>query len=189
MASIAGVTFKWNSQWLEKEVTAAMQSRMHTATEFLRSEVVKSISTSSRSGGPSLPKQPPHANTGHLRQSIFGEVTTESKSVTGSVGTTVIYGAALELGATIRPKTKKALTIPLTDKAGKYPAPKFPKPLTLVWPKGKKHGWLVETTGKMSIMHYLLTRGPVKLAARPYLRPALNTHWPTISKILKTGRK
>jgi len=189
MPVVGGATFKWNSQWLEKEVAATMHSRMETATEYLRSEVVKSISTSSRSGGASLPGQPPHANTGHLRQSIFGEVKTQGDAIVGSVGTTVIYGAALELGATIRPKKAKALTIPLTVKAGRYPAPKFPKPLTLVWPKGKKHGFLVETTGKTVTRHYLLTRGPVTLAARPYLRPALNTNWATISKILKTGRK
>jgi hypothetical protein len=183
-----GVKFRWHGQAVVSNMQQVMTSRMKTCVAFFRTKVVKSISTSSRASGASKPGQPPHANTGHLRRSIFGDVDSSRAAITGTVGTTAVYGAALEYGATIRPKKAKALTIPLTDKAGKYPAPKFPKPLTLVWPKGSKFGYLVEQSGKMSTMHYLLTRGPITLAPRPFLRRALNVHWNTGKKILQTGR-
>lgn len=189
MPKVAGIEWKWASKWLTDEVVNTMESRMRTGCSYLRTEVVKSISASSRAGGPSQPGQPPHADTGHLRRTIFSDVKRSAGEIMGRVGTTAVYGAALELGATIRPKTKKALTIPLTKKAGRYPAPKFPAPLELVWPKSSRHGYLVERSGNQTTMHYLLTRGPVTLAARPYLRPGLNKNWATISKILKTGQR
>jgi hypothetical protein len=180
------MTFKWDHQWLIKEVEATMASRMKTAVAFLRTGVVKSISISSRAGGPSQPGQPPHADTGHLRQSIFGSSSKEKGSIVGTVGTTAYYGRALEFGATIRPVQAKALTIPISPAAKRCPARKFPRKLVMIWPKGSSHGYLVEQMAKKTVIHYVLAKS-VTLKARPYLRPGLNTHWKQIKSILQTG--
>jgi len=80
---------------------------------------------------------------------------------------------------TIRPKRGKALAIPLTIEAYRHGSPRtpspFPRALRLVWPKGKRYGFLVEdkagrgkkATGAKSILHYLLVP-EVTIPARPF---------------------
>lgn len=183
---VQGAQLHWKAQPFVKEVGDIVESRMGTAAAFLRTEIVKSISTSSRGAGPSKPGQPPHADTGHLRRSIFHDVVKTKESVKGIVGTTAGYGVALEFGATILPKKAKALTIPITKKAGKYPAKKFPGELVMIWPKGSNHGYLVEQFKKKTVIHYILA-GKVTLAPRPFLRPGLAKNWNQIVKIITTG--
>lgn len=184
--SAGGMKLKWNHQWLMKEVEATMMGRMKTVVALLRTGVVKSISISSRAGGPSQPGQPPHADTGHLRRSIFGSQSREKGSIVGTVGTTAYYGRSLEFGATIRPVQAKALTIPISGPAKRCPASKFPRPLTMIWPKGARHGYLVEQLKTRTKIHYILARS-VTLKARPYLRPELNKKWKIMSHFLQTG--
>jgi hypothetical protein len=183
---MADVVFTWNGPQMLTAVQQTMMVRMKTAVEYLRSRVVKNISTSGRGGNASKPGQFPHARTGKLRQSIYGVHEGSKKQVAGRVGTSLIYGRALELGATIRPKNARALTIPMTEEAEKRPAKQFKRPLSLVWPTGSKHGWLVEQKGKKTVLQYLLVR-KVALKPRPFLRPTLNQEWPTVQKILLSG--
>lgn len=50
---------------------------------------------------------------------LLGSITAENDRKSVTVGTNKIYGRLMQLGGIIQPKTKKALTIPLTEAAGK----------------------------------------------------------------------
>jgi len=116
-------------QWYGHRVSAQMQADLkglRLATSYCRKRIVLVISKSSRVGsgarspgpgvGPpmrfehSKPGQPPRADTGKLRQSIYGQVHRER--MLGEVGTTLKYGAGLEKGTkahTIVPRRKRFL--------------------------------------------------------------------------------
>ena len=120
--SRGGVVIQWNDKPLLQELGQASEARMRAAVQYLRRQVVKSLGTPGRLLGASKPGQPPRAQTGHLRKTIFGEVTMESgpggiRVPIGRVGTTVKYGLFLELGVakrwTIRAKRGKMLAIPV----------------------------------------------------------------------------
>ncbi len=88
-------------------------------------------------------------------------------------GTNVEYGPLQQYGGTITPKNAKALAIPLTPEAARVAGPRsFPKPLRLVWPKGRSSGWLIEDKGKgknqKAVMQFLLV-SKVTVPARPFL--------------------
>lgn len=60
-------------------------------------------------------------------------------------GTNRAFAWVHQEGATIRAKPGKALAIPATPKAKRAGSPRnFPGKLQLVWPKGKKAGYLIE---------------------------------------------
>lgn len=87
-------------------------------------------------------------------------------------GVNLIQARTHQEGGTIIPKGAKALAVPLTRAAYGKPPRAFGRPLTLIWPKGKAHGWLIEETGKgkrrKSVMHYLLIPKAV-IPARPFM--------------------
>jgi phage gpG-like protein len=64
-------------------------------------------------GGISEPGGPPGTRSGMLRASVTYEV--EGSLL--SVGTNLVYGAKLQEGGDIRPKTAKALTVPISPEA------------------------------------------------------------------------
>lgn len=86
-------------------------------------------------------------------------------------GTNIEYAAIHQYGGEIRPKSGRALAIPVSREAyGKRPRA-FGKPLAVVWPKGKRSGWLVERRAgrhAKTIFHYLLV-SKVTIPARPFL--------------------
>ncbi len=109
----------WNDKAFNKKIKAILGSRLAGSAELLRKTVVKNISKPFQGGGgsdfsddafgdvqtrygperegtPSKPGDPPKADLGLLRQSIFADV--DKKQLTAEVGTTVKYGRALELG-------------------------------------------------------------------------------------------
>ena len=126
-------TFQWKGdQWLAK-FESELTARMKGAGAELRRETVKSIGKAFRGAGdvvryvpkrkgtPSKPGEPPRADLGGLRQSVFAETTKDrvKKLIVTIVGVTVEYGLALELG------NKKG-----TLKARPYLRPAFRK----LWP-------------------------------------------------------
>ena len=87
-------------------------------------------------------------------------------------GTNLHYAHIHQEGGVIRPRHGRALAIPLTREAYRAGSPRnFPRPLNVVWPRGRTGGWLVEAkTGARgrSIMHYKLA-AKVTIPARPFL--------------------
>lgn len=103
---------------------------------------------------------------------LLGSILTKSSAAFAAVGTNKEYAKIHQFGGVIKPKTAKCLAIPWSPKAKGYGyARRFPRKLTLVWPKGSKSGWLVESGGsrrKHTKLHYLL-RHQVTMPERPYL--------------------
>lgn len=154
MAVIAGAMLKQTLQRFQKEVDPEGKPWKPT-----------------RRGETILRGSPPR-----LMQSITASWTDN----TAQVGTNARYAAIHQFGGEIRPDKAGALAIPISPQALQHSKnggkPKdFPKPLTLIWPKGKPTGWLVETKkgskkqgiGAKTIFHYLLTGG-VSMPARPF---------------------
>lgn len=81
-------------------------------------------------------------------------------------GTNLHYAATHQYGATILPKSAKALAIPLTPEAYRAQGPRnFPGKLALIWPKGRQSGWLQDEQG---VRQFLLKKS-VTIPPRPFL--------------------
>lgn len=98
-------------------------------------------------------------------------------------GSRLIYARLMNEGGTIVPTKSKALAVPRTPEALRAGSPRrFPRPLLLIWPKGKQSGRLVEKVLKgkgknqkpVLITHFLLLKS-AEIPARPFLTitPAL----------------
>ena len=124
---MATIKINWSGPRFKARTNAALFAGLRKGVSFARTQIVRRISVSSRVGNSgarhpkkgarkpmrfqhSKPGQPPRRDTGKLAQSIFGS---QSKSLMmGRVGTTLKYGAFLEVGTrphTIMPKRKKML--------------------------------------------------------------------------------
>ena len=120
----------------------------------------------------------PLRDTGQLMASVTGQGAGHVEQITPTSltwGTNLDRAAIHQWGGTIRPKTGKALAIPLTVEAQRAGyARNFPRRLVLF--QGTEHPFLVEWVGKgkgkgkrqRMIRHYLLTPS-VTIPARPYL--------------------
>lgn len=97
---------EWHTADLSRRARREMKKRMVKATDHLRRQTVKNISvpitirTGVRGGTlieRSRPGEFPRAETRRLMRSIFSDVFVRGKNVYGIVGTTLDYGAILEL--------------------------------------------------------------------------------------------
>lgn len=105
-ARASDVRWEWFTSRVIAKVTMTMQQRMRIATEYLKSHVIRNLSTPVvKSRGPrggrvvtgrSRPGEYPHAETTMLMKNIFGYVQPLGKSAEGFVGTTLDYGLILE---------------------------------------------------------------------------------------------
>ena len=86
--------------WLGSKVTNAIHNkltrRLGVVGEIVASYARESISTPTRTAGPSLPGEPPHADTGTLRKSVEWKV--DEKNLTVEVGSNIPYALMLEQG-------------------------------------------------------------------------------------------
>lgn len=108
----AKVYLKWSGSPAEKAARRAAARKLNKAAHFLRGQVVEAISTSTRANGPSEAGEPPHADTGKLRQSIQVRQATPD-SLEAEVGSTLDYAGYLEYGTRImaaRPYLSRMLT-------------------------------------------------------------------------------
>lgn len=87
---------KWYGKTVRAEVRRKAAGRLNQAAEFLRGQIVRNISTSTRQYGPSAVGEFPHVDTGKLRQSIFATRATESDP-SCIVGTNLVYGRVHEI--------------------------------------------------------------------------------------------
>ncbi len=190
--TVGGVTFMWRGDAVTKTMRKELAGRVSKSAVFLQKQIVKNISTPSRTGGPSLAGGFPRTNTGALRKSIF--IRKSENGLSAFVGTVSKVAFFMEFGAIIRPKKAKALAIPISRKAKKHSdaggsARDFPIKLVFIRRKGKPP-LLVEITGKGGgklrkkwTIHYVLP-AMARLAPRPFLLPTLNQMKDEILEIL-----
>lgn len=132
--------------------------------------------------------EPPHVDTGRLRQSIFWDYVDDS---TVLIGTPLLYGLYMELGAFVRPKHGKRLAIPWSTEAKRWSAMgngarSFALTYNLVSIQSK-HGaiLLVDTGGPRArkfVIHWILV-DHATIPPHPYLRPSLDEMMPRIQAI------
>ena len=119
-------------------------------------------------------KQLVRKRTRTLARSIHTEIGESRRDyVEALIGTNLEYAAIHEFGGTIKPRTAKYLSIPLTEDARRQAGgPRdFRGKLSVRMRRGAARGVLVDEQGTAQ---YALTRS-VTISAQPYLRPALDT--------------
>jgi hypothetical protein len=108
---MAAAKITWNTRALETLVHSQIVQRLDETGAFLRGKIVRKISKAfrdsngpqhrsnpSRRGTPSAPGEPPRADLGRLRQSVFHHVNKRKINPSVIVGVTVKYGLFLEIG-------------------------------------------------------------------------------------------
>ena len=139
----------------------------------------------------------PH-RTGHLRGSMRHEIVETSSAMIGRIGTNNVYSRIHELGGIIRPKSKRALAIPLTNEAKKAGSPSRMGGKLFYTPAAqqKRDPWTVgylwphrggSLFGYQTPLFVLRTR--VHMPARPYLRPALKDNMKHVERIMSRPMK
>jgi HK97 gp10 family phage protein len=87
---------KWFDKQYQADLRRELGKRVQAAGEKLRGRIVENISLSTRSLGPSLPGEYPHADLGKLRQSLFSDY--DGGTLTAIVGSPLKYASYLEAG-------------------------------------------------------------------------------------------
>src|SRR5690349_15220147 len=88
-------SIKWHGDKVLAKLDKTVERKMALIGEVVRAEAVKSVSMPTSTLGPSSPGDPPHIDTGKLRQSIFRKMI---DSQTVIVGSSLKYAFYLELG-------------------------------------------------------------------------------------------
>jgi HK97 gp10 family phage protein len=92
-----GIRMTWNSDVITKKLEGKVRGRLRRIGAMLRKYIIMKITKGkTRRDGPSKPGQPPHVDTGRLRQSIAWELHSDGRGV--RIGTNVNYGKYLEEG-------------------------------------------------------------------------------------------
>ena len=87
----------WNSDIITKKLEGKVRGRLRRIGAMLRKHIVKKITRGkTRRDGPSKPGEPPHVDTGRLRQSIAWNLHADGRGV--RIGTNVKSGKYLEDG-------------------------------------------------------------------------------------------
>ena len=180
--TVGGVKFVWRGDAITKGMRTEFSRRVSKSAVMLQRQVVKNISTPSRTAGPSRAGGFPRANLGNLRKNIF--VRKGANALSALVVAVGKVAFIMEFGALVRPKKAKALAIPISRQAKKHndaggSARNFPKNLVFIRRKGKPP-LLVEITGKKGgklrkkwTIHYVLP-ATARIAPRPFMLPTLN---------------
>jgi HK97 gp10 family phage protein len=101
MAGVSGrIRVKsWRSREITEAIEREMRKRLFLIGARVSSHARKLVSPSTRANGPSLPGEPPHADTGRFRNSISHDVTRDAEGhLVARVGSNVEYAPFLELG-------------------------------------------------------------------------------------------
>lgn len=180
---------RWDANPLILFTREQVERKLKKVGQLITDRVKKKLSGGRRRGGGigmiGLPaNEPPHVDTGALRQSIFWKIVKLPGNIMAvRIGTSKMYGLVLEKGATIRPRKAKMLAMPASPEAirlgrmGTGPRA-FPRKLRFV--KTKRGGLLVEDkagrgkkgTGAKSIVHYILF-AKATIKKHPFLKPSL----------------
>lgn len=186
---------QWNGDRLLKEIDCEMGKRLDACATVLQRATKKNIGISARTNGYSKPGEMPHADIKRLQNSIF----TAREGMTAIVGVPkgkgVVYGRHLEEpGHLYTPKTKRFMTVPISDEAKKWSNTgnsvwNFPKKLVRIVRPGRAP-LLVEVTSNRSkktrgawVIHFILLRR-VWVESRHFLKPTLDQNMDQIKAIL-----
>lgn len=180
------VSIRWHGDKVVQEITKEIEKRLDQAAQEVANHMREKVSAGRRgSVGTSGPQgdDPPHVDTGALRQSIFW---TRNGKFVRQIGIPkeTIYGLFLEIGGQISPKRGKFLAIPWSQEArnhsrGGGTAATFNvrgKPLRRVG-RGTQTFLLVEDfKGKKArtVIHYIITSKTIVKTPRPWMRPSLD---------------
>ena len=187
----------WNGKKLREQVQAEIDRRLTKVGGMLVKEAKQDLSRgNSRDGGPSPAGTPPYQFRGRLAKSVTFKFKGLRKTRMIRVGTRSFVGYKQEVGGVIRPKSKKALAVPISLQARRHRggARNFPIKLTMI-KRRNKPPLLVDTSkekytkkGKLRknsrwVLHYVLTK-KVTLPKRPWLRPLLQRRRRKIFRML-----
>lgn len=177
------VFVQWHGEGTKAEINRRIKNGMRRVGQHLVNRIKKKISGGRRDLMTVLPAgEPPHVDTGRLRNSIFFDVDDVGGALTTTVGTTLLYGLYLETGGTVRPKTKQWLTIPASEKARSYSrsgatVKDFPIKLTFILISDQT-ALLIDASATSGdkidpdSIHYVLKKS-VDRPPHPFLRPTL----------------
>ena len=101
MAGVSGRIHvkRWRGSEITEAIEREMRKRLFLIGVRVSSHARKLVSTSTRANGPSLPGEPPHADTGRMRNSVTHDVTRDAEGhLVARVGSNVEYAPHLELG-------------------------------------------------------------------------------------------
>jgi len=89
----------WRGKAITAELTEEFRRRLFKAGAVAASHCRRILSTSSRANGPSSPGDPPHADTGRLRNSVTHDVVNRGDGeLVAVIGTNVEYAPHLQFG-------------------------------------------------------------------------------------------
>lgn len=168
------VTIDWSPEGIFAKVEAAANKALLAAGEVIAADARQSISKGTRWES-SAPGQPPNFQTGELAGSINVK---SGGNLRVLVGTDVPHGRYMEFGATIRPKTVRAIPVPCNVQAKQMlqrirGASLRTQNLIPIKKDGKRYLAEKTPTGKIKKNGALFVlRAFVVILARPWLRPA-----------------
>lgn len=174
-----GVAIKWNREALMARLIPACNKALLAAAEIGAREAENLLHKGER-WQPSNPGNPPNFQTGELAGSIRTVgADALGKPLSAAYGTAVMHGLYMEKGATIRPKTAKAIPVPLNTQAKQMlqrirGASLRTQKLIPIKKDGKSY--LVEKTptGRVKKNGAIFAlRKLVVIAARPWIVPSL----------------
>lgn len=154
-----------------RALNAGLTAAARAASGFIK----RGMSRGSRFAG-SAPGTPPNVQRAGLRNAVSYTASTRFKSSVGAAAT-VPYAAIQEFGGTIRPKTARALPVPVNHAAKRHMEKAgTPRGLDLIPIKSRGRLFLVPRPYKNGRQRsgpvFMLTRS-VTLRPRPYIRPGV----------------
>lgn len=168
-----------------KAVKAAQTKALRLCGVLVQGRAKQNASRGNKGEG----RKNPQAGPKTLRRGkgqLAASIQKAEKAQLVEVGTNVVYAAIQEKGGTIRPKSAKALAVPVHPDARKAKGPRDFDDLTMIQRSGHAPV-LVRSAGKRKartdIMYVLLKS--VTLPARPFLEPALDDSKTDISTIFQ----
>jgi len=175
---VSEVTISWNPSGFLAAIEKSVDDGLDAASNVLAGQARRNI-VSGNKGTPSQPGQHPNSQTNNLRNGIGRTKARGGTCLVGS-GKNAPYGLWLEFGFN---NSAKPLAIPLSDWARSQTA----KPRDTIGRLQAQHGYAIRPSksglligtqtgsGKAAkfTAHFLITRK--RIAARPWLRPALAT--------------
>ncbi len=175
-------TFDWNDGDFLRRLAEAVDKGATEMAIIGADTAARSFGTD-HGGVASLAGMAPNTQTGNLRNSIV-YVTPQAKGTPGfaAYGTNLVYSRILEFGGTIRPKTAKALPVPINGAARAMLRKLNGRSLRtfklVLTKRPGKEPILVEKTptgrDKKNGAVFVLKRS-VRIRPRPYLTPSLSS--------------
>ncbi len=190
---MAGIT--WNGDKFLKKIDVQIEKALKKSANEVRDQITQNLKQPRPSGPPG---GFPHVGyNAILWRAIFvGQLEDDGsvKRIKVGVAARVPYGLVQERGKVIHATKKKAMTVPISEEAGKWlasgkSARTFPKKLEPIIRPGKPTFLVEKHDGKGKrqkrwIIHFMLAK-KVRIPARPFLAPSVVQKMPRIEQIFR----